>query len=294
VKKHLLIFSCFVLLTQYGVSQSWAPIGATWYYRIHILVNAYTGFIKFQSVGDTLINGKICSVIKYVDGNWGYCSLPGDLHEVYTYSDSGRVFVYDSVNNGFSLVYDFSLDTGQTYVSVWDSCSYQRTISNTDSINLNGNWHRRYRLMETNLWSYIENIGGAEIFLPCLIEYTCTNIIVDADYISGIRCYYDSTIGFIDFDTAHACDYATGIHEPSIGKLFSAFPNPATNFINITNNFSSPMQIIIFSAYGTVVHQTNLAKDAGMAINASRWSNGIYLVTAQSGKNFISRKIIKQ
>ncbi|HLG33364.1 MAG TPA: T9SS type A sorting domain-containing protein [Bacteroidia bacterium] len=74
----------------------------------------------------------------------------------------------------------------------------------------------------------------------------------------------------------------------------SVFPNPATNFITITNNQTKELSITIFSSIGEVVHRTTLMKDAATAINLSGLAAGIYLVTAQSDKNFTARKIIKE
>jgi len=294
MRKALLLLCFFFSVNQFCFSQSWAPVGATWYYSIGVIYFPYIKYVQFQSVGDTLINGKDCSIIKYIDGEFGYWFLPGSSQTVYSYSDSGKVYVFDPNNNAFSLTYDFNLDSGQTYTSTWDTCTYNYTLYSKDSINLNSHWLRRYRLWETGTWIYyIEGIGSTFHLFNC--NQTCSNIIYCGDFVSGLRCYSDSVIGFVDFDSTHACDYeVTGINELNPNNIFTLSPNPAHDFITIQNNQQKDLSITIFSSTGEVVTRTTLAKDAATSVNLSGLSAGIYVVNARSDKNFAFRKFVKQ
>lgn len=185
------------------------------------------------------------------------------------------------------LLYDFDLNLGDTLVSSYINY-LPNYVSAIDSTLIGNNYHQRFWLSYGSLNNYInivEGIGGSMGLLSELIP--------PFEMINTLICVTINSIPVYP-DTATICELASEINEiPAPQTSIVLSPNPATDFINITNSFTSPMQITVFSAYGAVVHRTTLAKDARATIDLSAWADGIYLVTAQSGKNFVSRKVIK-
>jgi len=67
------------------LGQNWAPIGATWYYEIVYPFSPQLAYIKYESVGDTNIQGHLCKIITVTDGTTGFGFLIGNSDTAYSY-----------------------------------------------------------------------------------------------------------------------------------------------------------------------------------------------------------------
>ncbi|WP_041758281.1 T9SS type A sorting domain-containing protein [Psychroflexus torquis] len=76
-------------------------------------------------------------------------------------------------------------------------------------------------------------------------------------------------------------------------ELFTVYPNPTKEIININSEYSQRYTIIVYDIFGKVLIQeektTNKTK-----LDLSNLINGVYLVSFQDGLKRYSVKIIKQ
>lgn len=73
---------------------------------------------------------------------------------------------------------------------------------------------------------------------------------------------------------------------PNIGNnssQFAVFPNPVEDQLNIKNNETRALDIVIYDMKGTVVFQTQSARES-ISINTSEYTSGIYLINIKSNE----------
>ena len=109
--KTLLIFTWMLSVSLMSTCQTWAPLGAKWYYSHSFGLPPELTVV--ESTGDTVIDGKQCRILKSymisrVEISYGifrYDTLNCPIH--YSYYDSGKVYLYDSTVNDFRVLYNF-------------------------------------------------------------------------------------------------------------------------------------------------------------------------------------------
>ncbi|WP_236976110.1 hypothetical protein [Membranihabitans maritimus] len=199
---------CTHLYTQ-SDSAEWAPIGTTWYYNFNSS-NVYpqANALKMESIKDTMVNEKPARII---EGTIYYHS--GDTLHAPDVFPEGRIILHqqgDSIyylrENTFELLYDFSLEEGDTMnivtpepyrPNIENDTMIQVVIDSTGERVLDGDTLRtqivstNYSRFYTSYQMYgeiIEKIGNQEFLLP---NY---NGVCDAYCPFSLRCYQDSTI----------------------------------------------------------------------------------------------------
>ena len=107
-----ILFATALLFTTLATQaqQPWAAAGATWHYSVQGY--AREGYSKLTNIGDTLINGKICNVLRKHTEVYDFINqntiTETSFH--FTYIDSNKVYYY--VNNHFGLLYNFNATAG--------------------------------------------------------------------------------------------------------------------------------------------------------------------------------------
>jgi len=193
------------------LGQNWAPIGATWYYEIVYPFSPQLAYIKYESIGDTNIQGHLCKIITVTDGTTGFGFLIGNSDTAYSYEDNGKIYVFDPSNNGFSLIYNFAAEAGSTWTTTWDTCSYARMILSVDSMNINGT---TIKTLSYGGYTILERIGGERTLFNGLGPINCEppdTIINELPFIQRLRCYQDNFLGFYNTGISASCDYVTSI-----------------------------------------------------------------------------------
>ena len=88
----------------------------------------------------------------------------------------------------------------------------------------------------------------------------------------------------------HVCECLAGIKENKNTFEFTVYPNPSTNFINITSS-STFNSISVLNILGsTVLTKENEMKENEMKINLSSLDKGIYMIQIRDKNNNISTK----
>jgi uncharacterized repeat protein (TIGR01451 family) len=242
-----------------------APVGAKWWYT---LPNAMTfpplpiSYTRMESIGDTVIQGISVSKLAFTHDppDFQYCY--GLSYIFYMYSDSNRVYLYNSHSEMFSLLYDFNFNAGDSwYIKLscdsvhypwWQSDSISVIVDSVSYLTVNNN---QLKVLHTNsIGPVIEHIGMVWEPFPHIIS--CTGIVSDG-CASSLRCYEDTIIGFYQRPDSIACDsvYAVGINELNILNNAIIFPNPTKEEINISFTLESNKEIKLelYNTLGQIV-----------------------------------------
>jgi len=280
------IFFCNIII----YSQNWAPIGAKWTYTRTFPWSSIVDTFVIRSIGDTLIQGKICKVLK----GGGTCDLRSATE--YTYADSGKIFFYDVSRGMFQMHYNFNAHAGDRFRIFPEDFPHNDSIiivvDSVSSVIINNVSLKKmytHSMYCNGIWTYvggkiIENIGDIWFMFPWIYG-GC-----DADFVGPLRCYQDTLIGFYDFGTASSCDYTTfGIDDNRVQNLISVYPNPVNNIIYIENVEKS--NVFIYNLIGENVLNTSCNSNK-KTIDLSKLSEGTYIVKVISGKFIEEKKIV--
>lgn len=277
------------------VAQTWAPEGAVWHYNYSN--ETTSGYLKIESVGDTIIEDKTCRILQKTRvSNNGFSS---DIDTV----DYGREYMYQEDNvvyryklGQFYVLYDFAASVSDSWIisSSEDIEFLCDTIGvviadSVSNINLNGldlntvflnfpdsaNW-----IMYG--WAY-ERIGHLHYMFP---EPTCI-----MDYYEGgsLRCYYDPEFGLYKTDTTD-CEYiymATAVDEQLVNNQYEIYPNPVSSVLSIKNESPVKMKTIeLVGLYGNVVYKLTSNKSAE-EIDVRGLSKGCYILRIVNANNAV-------
>lgn len=95
--------------------------------------------------------------------------------------------------------------------------------------------------------------------------------------------------------TGYGCSGNTGINNLSNNIIVNIYPNPTNKNITIDyKTLSKKYNIKIYNASGTLIKNIDLVNSFETIINISDFKNGIYLLNVYDGKNFVSKRFIKQ
>lgn len=109
------------------------------------------------------------------------------------------------------------------------------------------------------------------------------SVLIKFNYISG-------QAGSISIDNISISD-PTSIEENELAQELSVYPNPTSNFINISREGENISSYQIFNTKGELVEAGNESQ-ANYQVDVSNWSNGIYFVQVNIGNQQETRKIM--
>jgi hypothetical protein len=282
------------------VAQNWAPTGAVWYFDQTHYFLPLVDYYRVESIGDTLIAGINC---KNLQKNTQTCDLR-PIQE-YMYENNSQVFFWENDLQQFQMLYDFNASQGSSWVIRLSEMSQtidtmQVDVDSTSITTINGfsknvlylNFHHLPNSgggMFGNRVEVIEGIGSTDAMFPWQFG-AC-----DGNWAGEIRCYSDNTIGFIDFDTAHACDYIITVIEESIfNSKIQIFPNPSSSevFIQYAAGNNRTADFILSDVYGKNILSGEL-KSGLNTIDVSTLASGVYYVRIHSTEGIVTKKILK-
>ncbi len=315
-----IIILLFLKLT---FAQTWAPVGAKWYYSHN--GGAPPDLTVIESIGDTIINTKTCKILQtyMIEEHWTppsysywdtlFCPLQ------YTYQDSGIVYIFDKTKNDFDVLYDFSAAIGDS-ITVKDSTfmgycpesvpskyfkyvidSISDTIINNTTLVMQfttptqgSEWGFSDFIGVLRKLPIIENIGSIKFL------FGVYHIQVMEGSINCLRCYRDSVL----FYKAHFWPDTVpcGQLRPLYNSLenfqnnnnINIYPNPANSAINIEfkNDFIEGYFIGIYSVVGKLqLKQKSISEK--VSIDISKLSKGMYFMRIANGKLTFSGKFVK-
>ena len=323
MKKAFLLITISLLL-QNILAQTWAPVGAKWYY------NHYSGAPQYltviESIGDTLINTRQCRILKTyeIDAamdstgayHWDtlYCPLQ------YSFQDSGKVYLYNSSKNNFNILYNFNAVSGDT-ITVRDSSFqgycleqsnsnlFQYTVNSSADTVINGITLRKQIVSKTQNadWIFINPSGGNTDF-PIFERIGSTKFLFGvSDYlvmegpIRCLRCYEDSVVFYknpLVYDTL-PCDYLpqlniNGIANIKTNTAIIIYPNPVNNSITIENTAISKDAVISINNIEGQILKKQTMQQPKTTIDVSGFARGMYFLEIKTDKGIGVKKFVKE
>ncbi len=273
--------------------KKWAPTDAVWHYGIVESPGNATneGYCKFETIKDTTIQGKVCSVIRKTNK-----TSTGETIELgfeYMYSDKG--VVYQLIKNQFYTLYNFNAQIGDTWASHLpvDINNYRNPEDSlitvhVDSIKYIYLQDEMYKSLYVssqqstrNTWAYknpiIEKSGANYMFLG---EWAFEDI--DIPY---LRCYNDNNVYYHPNRLIECESIINSVNQPNLID-FNVFPNPATNFIQLQINDlnESDKAISIYNIIGSCVLKKDINNEKDLLIDISNLNTGIYFIRCNSNK----------
>ena len=304
------LLTIIILCNLFSHSQTWAPLGAKWFYNLDQLT--VFGYSKFEVVSDSdTLNGIRCSRISNVfhyllAGNPPMTMTKPDF---YTYEDSGKV--YASRGGPFYLIQDWNAVAGDVVPFLWenkdfavgcpDSIGYM-FIDNVTTINVNGinypyqSVHYSDSIVSTQFINtdYIIGHFGAMHYFFFYRSICDTMTSVQVLNYWGLTCYYEPLLGWSYFNGTGAgtnCDYFNSTAELSKNN-FTVFPNPSVDKIRIYYPFDfESAELKIFDVTGKNLHVQKISEPE-FDIDLGKFSSGYYYISIQTSKGIITQKLL--
>lgn len=258
-------------------AQQWAPKGAKWTFGTVSAFRPIYHFTEWISKADTLIDGHNCRIIESI-GDW----VAGDRSKRnFIYEEKGVVYL--STGGGFSVLYDFTKKSGESWQTWMDTCLLDVTVDSIGSIIING-FVLRTLYISTDQDEFsgrvIEFIGHDVRPNPD-VDKLCYQIVVDGDSYTGLRCYQDEYFGSVEF--YKDCYYSTvGFSENHQSDDLVFFPNPARDKITINSLNLDYTHFIVRDLMGRI-SQFGIFFPGNKIIDLSSLPNGIYHIEIRGG-----------
>jgi len=275
-----------------SLGQSFAPIGAEWYYTAMAGGMAPTNseYYHFRCVKDTIINTNSLKKIEIT-----YYRYRGDsviLTPYYFSQSQDTVSLYNPELNKFYKLFIFNTKKGDTltldipYDNFYLEDTTFRVIIDTIILETYGDTQlKKYVLNQIDDFGwfcgfYIEKIGGYEWFLPL------GKAIIPEEN-GPIRCYHDNEIeiNFVGYECDKRIIYS--LNNPTYDEKFIVYPNPTTGLVQIESDFKFN-RIEILDHLGKKIFESNKT-----LIDINNLNKGIYLLKVLSDNMQIIKRLIK-
>lgn len=275
-------------------AQSWAPIGAKWYYSSSAggLAPTRSEYYLYEVIGEEIYEGKLCKKInityyKYQNGDTAY------LAPLYTYESNDKVYYYNNKFNRFLELYIFSASIGDTILyhttdtSSWYSDTTFRIVVDSITEFIVGTDTLEYfHTSPIDDWwfygGYIQKIGSKVLMLP---SYRVT--IPEAD--GPLRCYQDSSIQ-VKFSIV-PCEYrmTSNVSNTINQRTLKIYPNPANTNLNIEFNdvVTRAYDLMIFNSIGQKVISLPGLENQNVEIDTKLFQSGIYFIKIYDANNLV-------
>lgn len=288
-------------------TQNFAPIGAEWYYTEYHSFSQTITFLKITSVGDTVIQGKNCSVL---ENNHGLaCNFYNERD--FVYEEDSIAYFYSSVVDDFQILYNLKAKKDSSWTIIYQVEDFLIdtvlvTVDSVRTVEINGfellAFDVTYRSLNSDnpnsvyVSTIVERIGDVYYLFHYLSM--AEGIVCDGNYSGGLRCYMDNDFGFYSTGIADSCTYVTNINEYLALQSFSVSPNPFSSSTTLSYDLKEPstVQLSVFNQLGQLVYQHSEKQTQG--IQKLHWDaedqpEGLYYYRVQSGDQQATGKLVK-
>jgi hypothetical protein len=244
--------------------------------------------VHYGIIGDTLISGNTYSKIyenNYWNGNMDTTFNPSTANYFLAMREDAfkKIWVRRPSDTADVILYDFSLNVGDTFCFDYAMPGVCSTVDAIDSVMVDGSYRRTITITasETQIWM----VGIGNMWGLFDIMYT-------GNIYTHIRCHSQNgslIYAYPGWTTECHCDNSASIDENMRGS-FSVSPNPFHDKIEIE---SAEMieEIIIFDLAGKLV--LRIDKPLTNTIDLGDLENGMFFVTVKTESGFFSEKIVK-
>lgn len=194
-------------------------------------------------------------------------------------NDSKKVYFYSYNSNIEVLLFDFTLNIGDTIPGFYDFSMLNTTILSIDSVLINNHYHKRFN-MQNGHWN-IEGIGSD----MGLIE----SLGISLDGSSDFLCYAEKHIPVFPNGTNCILNVNVEEHLISTNNHVMIFPNPSSNFITIyfQEIQKSEFEIEIYNITGKKVKSLKFKGKSSAVVNVTDFPHGLYLGKIFNSNSFI-------
>jgi hypothetical protein len=294
MKKSLLFI--FALISLSSLAQSnWIHGNAVWHYKYFNFSMPGSGYIKVWDDGDTLIQNKVCTKLKSVKHAFEPINAQWELAEYVSDYISGIVYysndtVYRWYNNEFQVLYDFSAQTGDSWILSTGNAPFGCNdtsycdVESVGSVNLGGNMYNELQVNNTmDAYEYFygkinTRFGPTQRYLFPLTRVCDSMTVLDIDQITFI-CFEDDSLYYNP--TNEACEYYLGLKESALNTI-SIFPNPSTGKIELLSEI--PLKTIrVMNVQGLVLKEFDTSLTL-KEIDLSELPQGAYYLKIENSK----------
>jgi len=296
-----LFLAIFISAFQFINAQEYHPLieeGKSWddLNCMQCMVCANSAYRYFYAGEDTLINGLTYAKMGSYNFIFGTEVCPP--YVIDTIPNSGFRLIHEDIierkvywldGSQPVLLYDFSLQVGDAFVSDWLTGGYEFKVVEIEEVEiLNGEMRKRW-IFESEEWptiprSYIEGIGMEDGLFGDFIQFewwtflACVKIGEEQLWDGGSNSW-------------GGCYGLVGEDEISTGNI-QIYPNPATGFIRISlpKTFEKA-DLKIFNALGQLVFETANASE-NTIVDVSGFERGIYFVLIETEEDVLKEKLI--
>ena len=274
--KKLLFFIAFITFAFSGVSQTFAPIGATWHYSTKTNMGDSLRWIKIETIADTVFAGKSAKLFFFTYESQMALPCPSDIDTALMAKENDSLFIYE--NGRWQMLVNFNAVVSDTHNVVihipgpGGQSAYRTIRLRVDlvrQVTINNQSLKSVYLANNNSdfgydvhdgW-YTEVIGHEYSPVP----WVNSGCAFGSAFIYGRRCYSDSLLGSNTFSPFACEDVTTNLMSREQSSDYPQFyPNPSSGKLFLQTN----VQIKTLALY---------SMDGKLISNFDNWFNGVEL-----------------
>ena len=288
------------------MGQVWCPPAAVWHYGYGN--NFYSGFVRVEVVGDTLVLGQTCSVIE--KNVTAYSSMNGQSFSSsfgfeITYAANDVIWLYVPETNAFDTLFNLNAVPGDHWLFADREAYYcepesKFLVTDTGTMIMQGTPLRWLAVDIVNVSPFgtmifpdtiIERIGPIGTFL---LPHDFCNEQIDGNQGGDFRCYSDLEISYNNVFVT-SCEIFLGVPEPLESPTIQLFPNPGFARLTLrTNGVDQGSSVKITDALSRNIASFTCGSTE-KTLDTSTWASGLYLVEVVSDQGLRSvSKWVKQ
>ncbi len=309
MKKLILLFAVLICSLQSN-AQMWCPPGATWHYRVNMLMMPYyDGHLKLNVTNTVTLNSIVCHNMvgtfngKAMSAN-GPVTTINNFINFQTYENNKVVYIYNTSTSAFDTIANFNANIGDKWLIIrfpFVTCANNPvrkpiTVIDTGHVTINSINLKRvtvsvpYQTSGTYTVNMIEKISSLLGFMFHSFDSNCAT---DGSGYGSFVCYSDNN--FVLYNpTSTVCDYLpVGINENLLlAKSLKLFPNPNTGVFTIEIDKASKLSV--YNTLGALVYETNFSEAGNFKMDISHLAKGIYNVKTENTSGSSFTKLIKE
>lgn len=285
--RSILLIALFVPLLAH--SQSWAPVGAKWTYKQGSCCGPDSNLAVIEAIGDTLIDGRICTELAVEQGWFGcHVFLP------YFTESNDSLFFHDPLTEQFQLLFRWDAVPGDAWFTAISSTftlgdTLDWTVVDTGRVVINGielrTWQvdviARNMVYNAAIASVTERLG------PFGTPFTWVFNACDGETFLQLRCYEDNDITWQN-PSVPQCALSVGLEE------YAQFPAPMIapsivapgDLITVTTDapWPSGSMLVVLDASGRLVSEQFLVPSITLSIDTP----GAYIIRSSSPAGLVA------
>lgn len=248
--------------------------------------------------GDTILDGvEYMKLYTFGETSQEYMGSGQDefCSENYTYhglsylirSENRRMYIRELYGSTEELLlYDFNLEVGDTLPDTFTSNFNEYiTISGIDSIEVNGEYYKRFQLQNSGSQYLMEGIGSQSgLFAPLGSLFDCGFFLV---------CYRQNETLYYDTQAGMECALSVSVQYPEAKPEITISPNPLhTSGTLEIGSIQGAVNVDIHDITGKIVRQMDYTNQP-ITLSRNGLQSGLYFLTVkQKGEIIATTKLV--